>query len=210
MKSILKQFALFGFGLMVFTTAHAQVSSSLSVANLVDGALTSTQQGKTQIEPSTKVKKGKSGKKLAVSSSNHDRGNASANTLRVNNSPDSEFPEFGGSASIYRVGSNDVLDIRLSGMESRESTLFTVSSDGKLDYPLIGNPVSVCGLTPDEIAARISSEVTIYSKPAVEVTVREYASHFVIVTGAVANPGSKILSREAVPLYALLSEAEPT
>jgi protein involved in polysaccharide export with SLBB domain len=51
--------------------------------------------------------------------------------------------------------------------------------------------------------------VKIYERANVSVSVRDYASHFVIVTGAVANPGSKSLRREAVPLYVLLTEAEP-
>jgi protein involved in polysaccharide export with SLBB domain len=41
----------------------------------------------------------------------------------------------------------------------------------------------------------------------VNVTVRDYASHAVTVTGFVAAPGRKILRREAVPLYAMLAES---
>jgi protein involved in polysaccharide export with SLBB domain len=113
------------------------------------------------------------------------------------------------SAKIYKVSSNDVLDVRLAGIETRESTLFTVSPEGNLDYPLANEPIPVTGLTPEEIGPRIASKIKIYEKAKVSVSVREFASHFVIVTGAVASPGSKSLRRESVPLYVLLSEAEP-
>jgi protein involved in polysaccharide export with SLBB domain len=41
------------------------------------------------------------------------------------------------------------------------------------------------------------------------VSVRDYASHFVLITGAVDNPGRKILRREAMPLFTLLAAALP-
>jgi protein involved in polysaccharide export with SLBB domain len=90
-----------------------------------------------------------------------------------------------------------------------ESTLFTILEGGLLEYPLAGDPLPVTGLTVDEIGARIQSRVKIYDKPQVVVSVREYTSHNVIVTGLVQEPGTKILRREAVPLYVLLAQAQP-
>src|SRR5205823_10309474 len=43
------------------------------------------------------------------------------------------------STSNYAVGIGDVLDVRLSNLTTRESTLFTVMRDGTLEYPLVGN-----------------------------------------------------------------------
>jgi polysaccharide export outer membrane protein len=111
--------------------------------------------------------------------------------------------------NIYRVGVGDVLDIRLLNAPTRESTLFTVLAGGLLEYPLAGEPVVAAGLTTDEIGARLISRVKLYEKPQVVVSVREYASHNVIVTGLVNDPGTKILRREAVPLYVVLAEAQP-
>ncbi|HEY0384495.1 MAG TPA: polysaccharide biosynthesis/export family protein, partial [Pyrinomonadaceae bacterium] len=111
--------------------------------------------------------------------------------------------------SIYRVGVGDVLDIRLLNAQTRESTLFTVMPGGLLEYPLAGEPLSVGGLTADEINARLIARIKIYEKPQVVVSVREYVSHSVIITGLVAEPGSKVLRREAVPLYVVLAEAQP-
>lgn len=111
--------------------------------------------------------------------------------------------------NIYRVGVGDVLDIRLLNANTSESTLFTVLEGGLLEYPLAGDPLQVAGLTADEIVSRITSKVKIYEKPQVVVSIREYGSHNVIVTGLVNDPGTKRLRREAVPLYVLLAEAQP-
>ena len=111
------------------------------------------------------------------------------------------------STQIYRVGANDVLDIQIAGKPSRESTLFTVGSSGLLEYPLAGDPIAVGGLTTLEIAVLLRQRIKILENPTVVVSVRDYASHAVTVTGFVAAPGRKILRREAVPLYAMLAEA---
>ncbi len=111
------------------------------------------------------------------------------------------------STQIYRVGANDVLDIQIAGKPSRESTLFTVNSGGLLEYPLAGEPVAVVGLTTPEISVLLRQRIKVFENPTVVVTVRDYASHAVTVTGFVASPGRKILRRDAVPLYAILAEA---
>ncbi|MBD0370971.1 MAG: polysaccharide biosynthesis/export family protein [Pyrinomonadaceae bacterium] len=110
---------------------------------------------------------------------------------------------------IYRVGVGDVLDIRLLNSPARGSTLYTVLPGGMLDYPLAGDPLTVTGMTTEEIAARLRSLIKIYDKPQVSVNVREYQSHTVIVTGLVNDPGMKYLRREAVPLYVVITEAQP-
>jgi polysaccharide export outer membrane protein len=110
--------------------------------------------------------------------------------------------------NIYRVGAGDVLDIRLLNAATRESTLFTVMSDGLLEYPLAGDPLQVAGLTTDEIDALLTQKIKLYDNPQVTVGVREYASHRVIVNGLVNDPGTRVLRREAMPLYVVLAEAQ--
>jgi protein involved in polysaccharide export with SLBB domain len=109
--------------------------------------------------------------------------------------------------SNYAVGIGDVLDVRLSNLTTRESTLFTVMRDGTLEYPLVGSPVRVLGMTTDDIARLLANQIKVLNAPRVSVSVRDYASHGVMVTGAVGNPGRKILRRELVPLFALLAES---
>ena len=113
-------------------------------------------------------------------------------------------------ANIYRVGIGDVLSIQLlNAPPSNESTLFTVLAGGLLEYPLAGEPVAVAGLTTEEINAQLTSKIKLYDDPRLAVSVREYASHHVIITGLVNDPGTKVLRREAMPLYVVLVEAQP-
>lgn len=113
--------------------------------------------------------------------------------------------------SVYRVGVGDVLDIRLLNTPNSRSTLFTVMSGGLIEYPLVGGPLTVAGLTTDEIGAHLSAELKrrgISVDSQVVVGVRDYASHVVIVSGLVSYPGRKILQREAVPLYVIMADAQ--
>ena len=114
--------------------------------------------------------------------------------------------------SIYRVGVGDIIDIRLVGGVGREATLFTVLSNGTVEYPLAGEPVYAANLTPEEIGARLSAALKrrgIFDRAQFQITVREYVSHTVLVSGLVDRAGQKVLRREAVPLYVVLAEAFP-
>jgi protein involved in polysaccharide export with SLBB domain len=109
----------------------------------------------------------------------------------------------------YHVGVGDVLDIRLANLPTRESTLFTVMRNGVLEYPLLNGPLAVAGLTTDAISRLLSNEIKVIKAARVSVSVRDYASHAVVITGLVDSPGRKALRREAMPLYAVLAEALP-
>ncbi len=113
---------------------------------------------------------------------------------------------------IYRVGAGDVLDIRLLNSGANHSTLYSVIDGGLLDFPIAGAPIPVAGLTTHEIQARITSalkRLAVAEQTQVAVGVRQYGSHTVVVTGLAGSPGTKILRREAVPLYVLLAEIQP-
>lgn len=113
---------------------------------------------------------------------------------------------------VYRVGEGDVLDIKQQGVASASSTLYTVLAGGLLEYPPLGGPVTVAGLTTDEIAHKLESELRrrgATAGPPLIVNTREYASHNVLVSGLVESRGAKILRREAVPLYVIMAEAQP-
>jgi polysaccharide export outer membrane protein len=112
---------------------------------------------------------------------------------------------------IYRVGIGDILDIRLLNSVNNRSTLFTVSDSGAIDLPLAGGTVSVAGLTPEEIQNVIAAELkrrAVDEKAKVSVSVRQYLSHSLTVTGLVVHPGTRILRREMVPLYVVLAESQ--
>src|SRR5205085_8773274 len=91
-------------------------------------------------------------------------------------------------------------------------TLYTVLAGGVLDYPLLRDPLTVAGMTTDELAAQLIADFRhrgIYEHPQLRVSVREYASHAVLVSGLAGDPGTKILRREAIPLYVVIAEAQP-
>lgn len=113
---------------------------------------------------------------------------------------------------IYRVGPSDVLDVRINDSASPQSTLFTVTPSGLLEHPLLVEPLHVAGLTVDEITARFESELkrrALSENPKVLISVRDYASHTILVSGLVKDSGTKILRREAIPLYVVVADAQP-
>jgi protein involved in polysaccharide export with SLBB domain len=97
--------------------------------------------------------------------------------------------------------------------ESGAATAYKVTPAGLLVHPLLAEPLQVSGLTTDEIEARLGSELK--RRPngggaaAVNVAVSEYASHAIIVSGLVKDPGTKIMRREGVPLYVIIAHAQP-
>jgi protein involved in polysaccharide export with SLBB domain len=112
---------------------------------------------------------------------------------------------------LYRVGPGDVLDIRVND-SAQQSTLFTVTSAGLLEHPLLAEPLAAGGLTVDEISSRFESDLkrrALSEAPRVSVGVRDYASHTILVSGLVKDSGTKILRREAIPLYVVVADAQP-
>lgn len=112
---------------------------------------------------------------------------------------------------IYRIGPNDVLDVRVADSASPESTLFTVTTTGLLEHPLLAQPLQVSGLTVEEVTARIEDDLKkrAVDNARVTVGVRDYASHAILVSGLVKDSGTKIIRREAIPLYVVVADAQP-
>lgn len=113
---------------------------------------------------------------------------------------------------IYRVGPNDVLDIRLNDSSQQQSTLYTITAAGLLEHPLLSEAMPVAGLTVEEIGSRIEADLqrrAIIENAKAVVGVRDYASHTVLVSGLVKDSGTKILRREAIPLYVVVADAQP-
>ncbi len=112
---------------------------------------------------------------------------------------------------VYRIGPNDVLDVRVADSASSQSTLFTVTPTGLLEHPLLAEPLQVSGLTTDEVTARIENDLKrrALDNSKVTVGVRDYASHTILVSGLVKESGTKILRREAIPLYVVVADAQP-
>jgi len=138
---------------------------------------------------------------------------APPNTSGANSPAPNAAPPAPPLTSLYRIGVGDILDIKLLNQpDSRQSTLYTVLAGGVIEYPLIRGHVAVAGMTAEELSAQLVAELRhrgVFERPQVRVSVREYASHAVLVSGLVNDPGTKILRREAVPLYVVVAESQP-
>lgn len=113
---------------------------------------------------------------------------------------------------LYRVGPGDVLDVRINDAQSPQSTLFTITPGGLLEHPSLVEPLHVNGLSVEQIGASIEADLkrrALMETPKVSVAVRDYASHTILVSGLVKDSGTKILRREAIPLYVVVADAQP-
>ena len=119
----------------------------------------------------------------------------------------------------YRVVPGDVLELQLpvvitqmSGgtSEKTEPQLCRVDPSGKIILPIVGD-LMVAGRTPVEIEEAI---IPLYHpkyvvrKPSIVVTVAEYATASVSVTGAVNKPGVYELRSDKMTLISVLMQAE--
>lgn len=113
---------------------------------------------------------------------------------------------------LYHVGPGDVLDVRINDSSAAQSTLFTVTPAGLLEHPLLAEPLHVVGMSVEEIGTAIETDLkrrALSESPKVSVGVRDYASHTILVSGLVKDSGTKILRREAIPLYVVVADAQP-
>ncbi len=101
---------------------------------------------------------------------------------------------------VYRVGGGDVLDINLSTpldlaqetgaqRQTVEALTYTVQPDGTLFYPYVGR-INVRSKTVDEVRAALVKGLSRYiTEPQVNVSVAQFRSQRVYLSGAVDKPG---------------------
>lgn len=69
-----------------------------------------------------------------------------------------------------------------------ELTLYTVQTDGKINYPFLG-PIQVAGRQPSELATELTTKLApTYREPRVTVNINQAPASSIIVGGAVNNP----------------------
>ena len=166
-----------------------------------------TPRGQAQSKPES-VQVSMSVKPAPTKTENPPNGEANTEAAKPNAAAANDF----ALTKIYRVGPGDVLDIRINDSSSPQSTLFTITPSGFLEHPVLAEPLHVRGLTVDEITTRIETEVkrrALSDNPKVSIGVRDYASHTILVSGLVKDSGTKILRREAIPLYVVIADSQP-
>ena len=104
----------------------------------------------------------------------------------------------------YVIGAQDVLDINV-WKEPDVSRVVPVRPDGKISLPLL-NDVQAGGLTPDQLAAKVTEELKKYvTNPQVTVIVTAINSQRVYILGEVTRPGAFPLLPGMTVLQALSS-----
>lgn len=113
-------------------------------------------------------------------------------------------------AGDYRVGPRDQLEITVFG-HTNLSGSYTVSADGSISFPLIGE-VPVGGRTTRDIEAAITQRLAdgFLKSPQVSVRVTEYRSQRVFVMGEVGQPGPVALTGSLTLLEALANAGGPS
>ena len=92
-------------------------------------------------------------------------------------------------ADDYRIGSQDLLEIQVYGIDNLKRDV-RVNSRGAISLPLVGT-VIVGGLTGEEAETLIAAkyEKDYLQDPQVSVFIKEYTSQRITLEGAVAKPG---------------------
>ena len=102
----------------------------------------------------------------------------------------------------YLIGAQDVLDVSV-WKEPELSRQVPVRPDGKISLPLL-NDVQAAGLTPTELAAKITMGLNKYmTSPQVTVIVSQINSQRIYILGEVARAGAYVLLPEMTVLQAL-------
>jgi polysaccharide export outer membrane protein len=94
-----------------------------------------------------------------------------------------------GGSQDYRIGSQDLLELQVFGIEALNRTV-RVNSRGLISLPLIG-VVQAAGLTSEELEAALAEKLAqdYLQDPQVSVFIKEFTSQRVTVDGAVKSPG---------------------
>jgi polysaccharide biosynthesis/export protein len=113
-------------------------------------------------------------------------------------------------SSGYRIGSGDLLEIRVFGVEQLTRQV-KVDGRGFITLPHIDEPINVLCMTELEVAQMLESKYGKYIRsPHVDVSIKEYQSQPVAVIGAVKQAGRFQLQRRVRLLELLTFAGGPT
>jgi polysaccharide biosynthesis/export protein len=96
----------------------------------------------------------------------------------------------------YVLGPGDVIEVSVLG-QGEFATRSRVRADGTIVLPFIGS-TAIAGENSVSLAKKIGASLTaggFYAKPIVSVEIASYASRYVIVLGAIAQPGLQPVDR---------------
>jgi polysaccharide export outer membrane protein len=108
-----------------------------------------------------------------------------------------------GAIKDYRIGSEDLLDVQVFGVDQLSRTV-RVNSRGQISLPLIGS-IEVAGLTSQEAEVAITRRLSesFLQNPQVSLFIKEFTTQRITVDGAVVRPGVYPLKGPSTLLTAL-------
>lgn len=107
--------------------------------------------------------------------------------------------------SEYRLGPEDVISVKVFGLERYDKANIIVPPDGKIDYYFVRGGLLVAGKTTQEVADEITHHLDEYIiEPQVTVSLDKAMSQRYYVIGDVAQPGIRVMSRRLSTYEALM------
>jgi polysaccharide biosynthesis/export protein len=114
------------------------------------------------------------------------------------------------STTDYPIGTGDVIQISVPGVDDFKERIVRVGSQGNIDLPLIGT-IQAAGLTESDLRDKLTQALDKYMyDPQVDLFVKEYKSREVAVVGAVRAPGLITLSGAGESIIDVLTQAGGT
>ena len=99
----------------------------------------------------------------------------------------------------YRVGS-------VNGSNNPQTAAFTVTPDGTIDYPILGE-IMVAGLSRPEVAAKIKESIIAKNLLKDPIVTVEFMNASISILGDVAHPGEYAIDRDNLNIFQALSKA---
>ncbi len=99
----------------------------------------------------------------------------------------------------YRVGS-------VNGSNNPQTAAFTVTPDGTIDYPILGE-IMVAGLSRPEVAAKIKESIIAKNLLKDPIVTVEFMNASISILGDVAHPGEYAIDRDNLNIFKALSKA---
>jgi polysaccharide export outer membrane protein len=115
---------------------------------------------------------------------------------QVEEDAQSEVPYYNNFLTSYRLGPEDVISVKVFGLERYDKANITVPPDGRIDYYFIKDGLHVVGKTTRQVAEEITRHLDEYIiDPKVTVSLEKGMSARYGVLGDVAKPGVYVMAR---------------
>ena len=116
-----------------------------------------------------------------------------------------ESAYFNGFLTAYRLGPEDVISVKVFGLERYDKANIIIPPDGKIDYYFVRGGLRVAGRTTQEVADEITKHLEEFIiEPQVTVSLDKAMSQRYYVIGDVAQPGIRIMSRRLSAYEAIM------